>query len=119
MKKQLLVVCRHAPYSTSLAKEGLDFALAAGVFDQNISLLFLGEGLWQLKKDQQSNALGMKNLGKALSALPLYDIDNIYVEKASLMALGLNEADLLMAVETLDESGIATLLATADVIFNF
>lgn len=119
MNKELLVVCRQAPYSTPLAKEGLDFALAAGVFDQNISLLFLGEGLWQLKKNQQSDAIGMKNLGKSLSALPLYDIDNIYVEHASLIALGLSQADLLMDVEALDESGIAALLAKADVIFNF
>ena len=76
----MLVVIRHSPYGSSLAKASLDVVLAAAAFEQNIALLFLGDGVLQLIPRQESSALGKKNIGRQLASLPLYDIDSVYVD---------------------------------------
>ena len=52
MRKRLLFLLRQAPYAGSNALEALEAALVAGVFDQNVSVLFKDDGVWQLAKDQ-------------------------------------------------------------------
>ncbi len=75
--KQFLIICRRAPYGESYAREALDVAMAAAAFDQRIAMLFLGDGVTQLFKRQDSAALTQKSLEKQLSALPLYDVNEL------------------------------------------
>jgi tRNA 2-thiouridine synthesizing protein C len=79
-KLSVLVVLRRSPYGSSLAKASIDVALAAAAFEQPIDLLFLGDGVLQLHPDQDSRSFGVKNIGRQLAALPLYDIDRVYVD---------------------------------------
>ena len=76
----LLVIIRRPPYSSSLARASLEVALAAAAFDQKVDLLFLGDGVLQLLPGQDSKALGRKNQERTLASLPLYDIDQVYVD---------------------------------------
>src|SRR5690606_13065 len=98
MSKRIAVVCRRAPYSGSYPREALDTALAAAAFDQAVSLVFLGDGVWQLLKGQQPEG---KSVEKQLGALPLYDIDRLYAEAESLAQRGLESADLALPVQVL------------------
>ena len=41
-KKTVLIVLRHSPYGSGLAKAALDTALATAAFDQAVDLLFIG-----------------------------------------------------------------------------
>lgn len=93
-KKSTLVVLRRSPYGSSLAKASIDVALAAAAFEQPVDLLFLGDGVLQLRPDQDSRVLGVKNIGRQLAALPLYDIDRVYVdsEAAARFNLDLSKA---------------------------
>lgn len=79
-KKRILVVMRHSPYGSSLAKAAVDVALAGAAFDQPIDLLFTGEGVLQLMPEQDSQFAGKKNIARQLSSLPLYDIERVYVD---------------------------------------
>ncbi len=79
-KKSTLVVLRRSPYGSSLAKASIDVALAAAAFEQPIDLLFLGDGVLQLLPEQDSDLFGVKNIGRQLAALPLYDINSVYVD---------------------------------------
>ncbi len=79
-KKPVLVVMRHSPYGSSLAKAAVDVALAAAAFEQAVDLLFIGEGVLQLLPGQESHKLGKKNIGRQLASLPLYDIELVYVD---------------------------------------
>jgi len=79
-KKSILIVLRHSPYGSSLAKASMDVALATAAFSQIVDLLFLGDGVLQLQPDQDSQRLGLKNIGRQLSSLPLYDINCVYVD---------------------------------------
>ncbi|WP_019530318.1 sulfurtransferase complex subunit TusC [Dasania marina] len=119
MSKNLLIICRRPPYGNSLAREAIDIALAAGAFEQDISLLFIGDGLWQLNSQQDSAALALKNHGKALTALPLYGIENIYVQAEALAPRQLSAEALLLPVTVLSQTQIAALIDAADTVLNF
>lgn len=119
MKKRFLLICRHAPYGAPLAREALDVALTAATFDQEVALLFLGDGVLQLLRDQQPAAIAQKALDKQLAALPLYDVETIYVEAEALAARGLNTGDLALPVATLAPAQIAQQIAAHDVVLGF
>ena len=70
-KKTVLMVLRHSPYGSGLAKAALDAALASAAFDQSFDLLFMGDGVLQLQPDQDSHTLGIKNMSRQLASLPL------------------------------------------------
>ena len=74
--------------------ESLEVVLIAAAFDQDISLVFSDDGVYQLTKDQNTDGIGMKNFSKTYSALGDYDIKKIYVEKESLEERGLSVDDL-------------------------
>ncbi len=100
-KKSFLLICRHAPYGGSLARESLDVALTAATFDQRVAILFLGDGVQQLLRAQHPDAIAQRALDKQLAALPLYDVDTIYVEADALRARGLNTTDLALPANAL------------------
>lgn len=117
--KRYLIICRRAPYGESYAREALDMALAAAAFDQTIALLFLGDGIGQLLNAQDSVAIGEKSFEKQISALPLYDINSIYVDAAALQQRGLSAADLSLPAQAVDDTEIAALLKNHDIVLNF
>jgi len=85
---------RKAPYGTIYALESLEVVLIAAAFDQDISLVFADDGVYQLTNNQDTDAIGMKNFSKTYTALGDYDIKKIYVEKESLEERGLTADDL-------------------------
>jgi tRNA 2-thiouridine synthesizing protein C len=118
-KKRILIICRKPPYGSSLGREALDIALASSVFDQELSLLFMGEGVWQLKKEQDGHAIDQKNYESLLSAFPLYDINDLYVDESAMTERNLQAQDLALQVSALDQAGIKDLIASHDILLNF
>ena len=48
--KKFMFVNRKAPYGTIYALESLEVVLITAAFDQDVSLVFLDDGVYQLKK---------------------------------------------------------------------
>lgn len=92
--KKFCYMNRKAPYGTIYALESLEVVLITAAFDQDISVVFADDGVYQLSKDQDTDGIGMKNFSKTYSALGDYDIKKIYVEKESLDERGLTVEDL-------------------------
>jgi len=92
--KKFLYVNRKAPYGTIYAWESLEVVLIGAAFDQDVSLAFIDDGVYQLVKGQDTKEIGMKNFSPTYSALGDYDVNKIYVEKESLEARGLTIDDL-------------------------
>ena len=92
--KKFMYVNRKAPYGTVYALESLEVVLIGAAFDQDVSLAFVDDGVYQLTKDQSPDGIGMKNFSKTYTALGDYDITKIYVEKESLETRGLSLDDL-------------------------
>ena len=100
--KKFCYMNRKAPYGTIYALESLEVVLIAAAFDQDISLVFADDGVFQLTKNQDTEGIGMKNFSKTYTALGDYDIKKVYVEKESLEERGLT-ADDLQALKYEDE----------------
>ncbi len=92
--KKFMYVNRKAPYGTIYALESLEVVLIGAAFDQDVSLAFLDDGVFQLTKDQDTSGIGMKNFSPTYAALGDYDVTKIYVEKESLEERGLTLDDL-------------------------
>lgn len=119
MQKKLLFVSHKSPYGSFAAKEALDAALASAAFGQDISLLFKGDGVYQLLPQQSASLLERKNIGAILGALELYEINKVFVCEQSLLHRGLENINPLIKVNVLDSSSLQRLLCKQDHILSF
>ena len=116
--KRFMYVNRRAPYGTIFALECLEVVLISAAFEQDVSLAFLDDGVYQLKKSQDTTGIGMKNFSNTYRALDDYDIEKIYVEKESLEARGMSEEDLIIPVEVVSTEKMRDLIAQQEVVIS-
>jgi tRNA 2-thiouridine synthesizing protein C len=117
--KRFMLVNRKAPHGTIYGLEALEAALVAGAFDQDVSLAFADDGVYQLVKGQDTQGIGMKNFSRTYRALNDYDIRKLYVEQESLQARGLSADDLLVPVEVVKAQRLGELMEQQDVVLSF
>jgi len=117
--KRFLYVNRRAPHGTIYAWEGLQTVLIGAAFGQDVSVLFLDDGVYQIKRDQDTAGVQMKNFSKAYRALEMYEVEKLYVAETSLRERGLASGDLLVPVEVLTTEAVASLMESQDVIVTF
>ncbi len=117
--KKFLYVNRKAPYGTIYALESLEVVLISAAFEQDVSLAFIDDGVYEIVKGQDSKGSEMKNFSPTYRALEGYDIEKLYVEKESLAERGLCEADLLVPVKILSRGEMADLMESNDVVLSF
>ena len=116
--KRFMYVNRRAPYGTIYAQECLEVILIAAAFDQDVSVVFVDDGVYELKKGQDTTDIGLKNFSKTYGALDDYDVEKIYVEKESLEARGLTADDLVIPVEVLTAEELGEIMAQQDVVLG-
>ena len=131
--KKFMYINRKAPYGTIYAWESLEVVLIGAAFEQDVSLAFLDDGVFQLTKGQDTKGIGMKNFSPTYAALGDYEVTKIYVEKESLEERGLTIDDLQHlvwedededwaekdSIRLISRSELADVLAKQDVLFNF
>jgi tRNA 2-thiouridine synthesizing protein C len=131
--KKFMYVNRKAPYGTIYAWESLEVVLIGAAFDQDVSLAFIDDGVYQLTAEQDTAAAGFKNFSPTYAALGDYGVTKIYVEKESLEERGLTLEDLQHltwedededyeekdSIRLMSRSELAGILAEQDVLFNF
>jgi tRNA 2-thiouridine synthesizing protein C len=93
--KKFMYVNRRAPHGTIYAWESLEVVLIGAAFDQDVSLAFMDDGVYQLLKGQDTAGIETKNFSPTYSALGDYDVTKLYVEKESLEERGLTLDDLM------------------------
>jgi len=117
--KKFLFVNRKAPYGTIYALESLEVVLIGAAFEQDVSLAFLDDGVYQLIKGQNTKGTEMKNFSPTYRALEGYDVEKLYVEKESLDARGIAENDLVVPVTVMSRSEMTKLMESQDVVLSF
>jgi len=133
VRKKFMFVNRKAPYGTIYALEALEVVLISAAFEQDVSLAFLDDGVYQLMKGQDTIGIGMKNFSPTYRALGDYDVTKLYVERESLDERGL-KPEVLMEITYEDEnedfaekpslhlvsrSELIEIMAQQDVLLNF
>ena len=131
--KKFLYVNRKAPHGTIYALESLEVVLIGAAFDQDVSLAFVDDGVYQLMLNQNTSGIGVKNFSPTYKALGDYDINKIYVEKESLELRGLSQDNLLPltyedededwaekdSIKVVSSEELSEIIDSQDVIFNF
>ena len=117
--KRLLYVNRRAPYGTVQALEALEAVLMGAAFEQSVTVLFLDDGVYQLKRGQDPGAFGMKDFSPTFRALEDYEVERLVVERESLERRGLEPHDLLVPVEVMGTDAVSRLMEEHDVVFSF
>lgn len=117
--KKFMFVNRKAPYGTVYALEALEVVLISAAFDQDVSMVFVDDGIYELVKGQNTKATGMRNFSPAYRALEGYDIEKLYVDGESLEARGLTTENLLVPVEVLNTAQMAELMDQQDIVISF
>ena len=118
-KKSLLVVVRHSPYGSSLARTSLEVALSSATFDQQVGLLFMGDGVLQLLPEQDSSTTGVRNIAKLMASFPLFELDQIFADETALARYGLMGQELPQNLQRLDDEAMRQLLTRYDHILGF
>ncbi|HIO13654.1 MAG TPA: sulfurtransferase complex subunit TusC [Chromatiales bacterium] len=117
--KKFLYVNRRGPYGTVYALESLEVVLIGAAFEQDVSLAFMDDGVYQLKKGQNTDGMGMKNFSPTYRALEMYDVEKLFVSKESMDERGLTTEDLIVDVEVIDNAAMADLMEDAEVVLSF
>jgi tRNA 2-thiouridine synthesizing protein C len=131
--KKFLYVNRKAPHGTVYAQESLEVVLIAAAFEQEVTLAFIDDGVYQLMQNQDTSALGNKNFSPTYRALGDYDVNQIYVEQESLELRGLSKEDLMPltyededddwaekdSIHVVSSAELADIIEQQDVILNF
>ena len=119
VEKKFIDINRRAPHGTVYARESLETVLIGAAFDQDVSMLFIDDGVYQLKKDQNTDSIEFKNFSKAFRALEMYDVEKLFVEAESLQERGLTADDLLVDVEIVQRGTVKDLIDQQDVVLSF
>ena len=119
MGNTVAVLMRKAPYGSVYTAEGFRSMMGIGVFEMDISVLFVDDGVYALVKGQDPTALDMKPLGDGFPMLSEFGVDKFYVHGPSLAERGLTPDDLVMDVSVVDDAGAAQVLASSGVVLPF
>lgn len=131
--KKFMYLNRRAPYGSIYAWEALEVVLIGAAFDQDVSVAFLDDGVYQIVKGQDTAEVDMKNFSPTYSALGDYDVTKLYVEKESLEERGLTIDDLMPltyededddyaekdSIQLVSRAELASLMDEQDVLFSF
>lgn len=86
-----LIIINSAP---TLDLEPIELVLALAAFEQQPKVLLMGPGIFHANTLQQAKRINGKAANKVISALPMYDCDEIFIRQADIEHFGL-EKDIL------------------------
>jgi tRNA 2-thiouridine synthesizing protein C len=131
--KKFLYINRKPPHGSIYALESLEVVLIGAAFEQDVSLAFIDDGVYQLLRNQDTGDIGTKNFSPTYRALGDYDISKIYVDRESLELRGLSKDDLMEltyededddwaekdSIRIVDSEELGAIIEQQDVLLNF
>lgn len=128
--KKIMFTVRNAPHGTIYVYEGLEVKLIMAAYDADISVVFIDDGVYALKRGQDTKELGIKGFEATYGVLVDYEIEKVFVDRHSMETRGMTEADLLVIGEdeeteepirpkVVEASEIAAMMAEQHNILNF
>jgi tRNA 2-thiouridine synthesizing protein C len=118
-KTKIMFICRQAPHGSIYAYEGLEVMLIFGAYEQEYAAVFMDDGVYDLKRGQDTTELGVKEFATTYRVMEDYGIETIYVDRKSLEERGLTEDDLLIPVQVVDREVISQAMEEQDVLLPF
>jgi tRNA 2-thiouridine synthesizing protein C len=119
MGDTVAILMRKAPYGSVYTAEGFRTMMGIAVFEMDLTVIFVDDGVYTLLKDQDPTKLDMKPLGDGFPMLTEFDVEKFLVHDESLQERGLTVDDLLMDVEIVTSAQIAATLESAGKVLPF
>ncbi len=116
---QLTYLFRRSPHTHSSGREGIDALLAASAYCEDITVMFVGDGVYQLVAGQDTSDILSKDYAPMLKLFDLYDVEQVYVCQTSLEQRGLANADLVIAAERVSTDELSRLLQQSNKVLSF
>lgn len=112
------IINREAPFTSARGVESLDLVLAAGSFGFEVAVFFSDDGVYQLISSD-AEKIKQKNLNKTLSALPFYEVEDLFVLSTSLETRLISPSDLNVPVKIVEPNDWQCMLNKYDKIICF
>lgn len=127
--KKFMYVNRKAPYGTIYALEVLEAVLISAAFEQHACIVFVDDGVYQIKKGQDTDAVNMKNFSKTYGIIAMEkedadedeDMDMVWrivVEQESMEARGLSADDFVIDVEVIPSAKLALIMSEQEIVIS-
>ena len=118
-EKKIGIINRSAPHGNANGRESLDLTLALSAYNESLSLFFIGDGVYQLVKEQSTTDILQKNFQPLFKMLEMYDVEHIYVCDESIEQRGLSIEQLLIDVTLLNNKQLKLKLSQQDQLLSF
>ncbi|HJM83476.1 MAG TPA: sulfurtransferase complex subunit TusC [Nitrospinota bacterium] len=117
--KKIMFLMRKAPHGSIYSYEGLETVLIVAAYDQDVTMAFIGDGVFALVKDQDTDDIGIKGFIKTYPVLEQYEIEKVYVDRQSMTERGLTVDDFAIDVIVKDSDEIATLIEDQHAVISY
>ncbi len=116
--KKIMHVVRRAPHGTIYTYEGLEMVLIMAAYDQDITLVFIDDGIYSLLENQDTDGIGIKGFVKTFKALRGYDVEKLLVDKESMEERGIVADNFIVPVEVLSSREIGKIMKEQEVLIH-
>ncbi|MFT4924881.1 MAG: tRNA 2-thiouridine synthesizing protein C [Phenylobacterium sp.] len=116
--KKIAIINRQSTFNHPTPRESLDLALIFGAFEQQVTVIFIDDGVYQLLANQNPELIDTKDFLSTMKTFELYDIEHIVASRDDMTCRGIADKPLSMDVALLANSQIAQLLNTFDHVLN-
>ncbi|WP_163930993.1 sulfurtransferase complex subunit TusC [Paraferrimonas sp. SM1919] len=117
--KSVVYIFTSSPFANSKGREGLEAAMLCASYEQQVTLIFIEDGVYHILPAQTPESIGQKDYLASLKALPFYDIEDIYVCQQSANARSITVDDTQLDVEFVDNMQMQQCLRAADQVVVF
>ncbi|WOH38362.1 sulfurtransferase complex subunit TusC [Thalassotalea fonticola] len=117
--KKYAIVNTSSTFDKFNAKEALDAALILASYEMDVSLFFIGDGVYQSQANQNPELVNGKDFISSFKALGFYDIDDIYISEACLLERKLSAKFAFKDAKLVNKDEFSIFLNQADVILTF
>lgn len=116
---KLAILNTQAPHGNANAREALDAALALSAFTDELTLLFCGDGVYQLLPNQQPQAILQRHIEPMFKLLDLYDVETIYVNQHDCDVRHIDPEQLAISVTALPAAEFNQVLQQQQYLIKF
>jgi tRNA 2-thiouridine synthesizing protein C len=104
---KVAVLLRKAPYGRVYTAEAFRTIMGIAVFELDICVVFMDDGVYALLKNQDPEKLDMKPLGDGFPMLKDFNVNRFVVYDQSMEDRGLSPDDLVLEVEMANAAQIS------------
>ncbi|MRS04616.1 hypothetical protein EG832_15580 [bacterium] len=116
---KVAILLRKAPYGSIYTAEAYRTMMGIGVFEMDICVVLVDDGVYAMVKNQHPEKLDMKPLGDGFPMLGEFNVKRFVVHDESLAERGLSKDDLVMDVEMANSKQIVDILKEYQKILPF